>query len=156
MSPTQILALVRDTALVAGIALLLWFVYQGGKDRVSARDLKALQAQSATQSRTLDTWHQESAHATEKLTAAMAKIDAAAAVPIRHDWVRPPACSERAVLPTPSSEASDAHSGPGSVRPGDGSDAEADRRDQVIALYKQRWKTVLAQCQSVLDQWPSP
>ena len=150
MTPGQIIALVRDTAVVAALGILLWLVYRGGEDRVKASDLKALQNQIAAQARIVDTWHQETTDANNKLNQTLASINTAPVVV--HDWVRQPAC--KPVLPAAAGEASSPRADPAGIQPERGGDAEADRRDAAVAEFKVRWTAELATCQSFLDQWP--
>lgn len=154
MKPSQLLALVRDIGVVVGIGLLLWLVYQAGKDRVSARDLKALQDQITQQSTIVDSWHQEAQNASQKLSTDMAAINAAAAAPHRPVLLCPPARSQRPVLPAPTGETGGAHPSAGTTFEGVGPDHARDIEPELTA-FKQRWEIVLAQCRSVLDQWPS-
>lgn len=151
MTPGQIITLIRDIAVVAGIGILLWLVYRGGEDRVKASDLKALQRQIIAQAKIEDTWHKEATDANDKLNQTMASINAAPVVV--HDWVRKPACSA-AVLPTPAGQAGASRADAAGVQPERGGDAESDRLDSIIAKFKVRWSTELATCQSFLDQWP--
>jgi hypothetical protein len=153
VTPSQILAIVRDFALAAGIGVIAWLIYRGGKDHAAADAMKALQAQITVQARTLDTWHQESAHANEKLSADMAKINAAAAAPSKPVWVCPPEGRERSVLPTPTSEAGGEHPVGGAALEGSGPD-HARNIGPELSAFKQRWETVLAECRALDAQWP--
>lgn len=150
MTPGQIISLIRDAVVVVAIGIILWLVYRGGEDRVKASDLKALQKQLDKQAQIADTWHKEATDANDKLTQTLATINAAPVVV--HDWVRQPAC--RPVLSAPTGPASAPRPDPTGVQPERGGDAEADRRDSIVAEFKARWSTELATCQSFLDQWP--
>ena len=151
MTPGQIIALIRDTAVVAGIGILVWLVYRGGEDRIKASDLKALQEQVTAQAKIQETWHQEATDANTKLNQAVAAINAAPVVV--HDWVRHD-CANPSLLPATTGQASPSRPDTAGVQPERGGDAEADRRDGIVAEFKARWATELATCQSFLDQWP--
>ncbi len=88
MTPAQIIALIRDTALMAGVGLILWFVYRGGEDRIKAGDLKGLQTEIQQQAKTLATWHKESTDANDRLSKDVSAINAAHDIPVQHVWVR--------------------------------------------------------------------
>ena len=156
MTPGQYIALARDIAIVAGIALILWLVYRGGEDRVKAGDLKALQTEIQQQAETLQGWRNEATHANEQLSKDVAKINSEAATPVQHVWLREPSCPEPPVLPAASSQASREPAASGTVQPGVRTDATADRRDSIVAEFKRRWETALAECRAIDAQWPSP
>lgn len=152
MTPGQIIALIRDTAVVTALGFLLWLVYRGGEDRIKASDLKDLQKQIQDQAKIEDAWHQEATDANIKLQNTMAAINAAPVVV--HDWVRQPACLSESVLPAATGQAGPPRPDAAGVQPKRGGDAQADRRDGIVAEFKARWATELATCQSFLDQWP--
>lgn len=153
MTPGQIIALIRDIAIVAGIGIILWLVYRGGEDRIKAGDLKGLQAQIKSQGQIIDRWHQESTDANDKLTADLAKINAAAAMPARPVWVCSQPDRPKPVLPAPSGEAVHRDSPTGGTLDGAGPDRLRDIGPQ-LKDFKQRWETVLAGCRAEHDQWP--
>lgn len=154
MTPGQYIALARDIGIVAGLALILWFVYRGGEDRVKASDLKGLQAQIQQQAKTLDQWRKESNDANDQLSKDVSAINASAAIPVQHVWVRDTACPEPAVLSGTAGKADPQLASPGTVQPGVRTDAAADRRDGIVAEFKRRWETSLAECRSLDAQWP--
>jgi recombination DNA repair RAD52 pathway protein len=140
--------------IVAGIAILLWLVYRGGEDRVKAADLKGLQAEISQQSKTLADWRKESNDANDQLSKDVAAINTAAAAPIQHVWVRDSSCPQPTVLPATAAKASPQPAATGPVQPGVRTDAESDRRDSIVAEFKRRWETTLAECRSLDAQWP--
>lgn len=151
MTPSLIIALIRDVVVISGIGIILWLVYRGGEDRIKASDLKALQQQITAQAKIQETWHQEASDANNKLNQTLAAINAAPIVV--HDWVRND-CPKPSVLSAAAGQAAPARPDSAGVQPGRGEDAEADRRDAAIAEFKARWGAELATCQSFLDQWP--
>lgn len=154
MTPAAILALLRDTALVVGVGLILWLVYRGGENSVKASDLKSLQAEIAQQAKILNQWHQESTDANDQLSRDVAAIHAAPVVV--HDWMRNDTCPKPPVLPATSAAASGQPASAGGSQQGPGDAARADRRDAIVADFKQRWETSLAECRAALAQWPRP
>jgi hypothetical protein len=156
MTPGQYIALVRDTVLVVGVGLILLFVYRSGEDRLKAADLKGLQAEIQQQAKTLDTWRKESTNANDQLSKDISAINAAAAIPVQHIWVREPSCPQPAVLPTTTGQTSHEPPAAGGVQPGRGTDAETDRRDAIVGDFKRKWEIILAQCRALYSQWPEP
>jgi len=155
MTPSQIIALVRDTALVVGVGLILLFVYRSGEDRLKAADLKDLQADIQQQAKTLQTWRQESTYAQKQLSLDLAAIHTAPVVV--HDWsLREPSCAQPAMLPAAADKTGSQPTVTGPVQPGIRTDAESDRRDSIVADFKQRWELILANCRSLDAQWPQP
>lgn len=148
------LTVARDIALVAGIALLLLWVYRSGQDRVKASDLKSLQVQIQQQAKTLSTWRQESTDANAQLSKDISAINAAAAVPVQHVWLRDPSCPQHAVLPATSPQAREPPAAAGGVQPVGGDVLDGARRDRLVAAFKRRWETELAQCRALDAQWP--
>lgn len=153
MTPGQIIALIRDIAIVAGIGLILWLVYRGGGNSVKAADLAALQAEVRAQGQILDHWHQESNNANATLTADLAKINAAAAIPTRPVWVCSQPSQRKSVLSPTAREAVDRDSPAGAALSGVGSDRLRDIGPQ-LKEFEQRWETILAECRAEHDQWP--
>lgn len=155
MTPTVYLALARDAVIVLALAAVLYLVYRAGEDRVRAKDIQGLQDQMKRQGDVLTGWRKESIDANAKLAEDMAKINAAAAVPIKHTWVcKQPAGGEPAVLPGTPSQAGGGDSTGGSVQRGRGEATDGSWRDAIVAAYKQRWETTLAGCRAEDSQWP--
>lgn len=155
MMPTAYLALARDAVIVLALAAVLYLVYRAGEDRVHAKDIQGLQDQMKRQGDVLTGWRKESIDANAKLAKDMGKINAAAATPVKHIWVcKQPAGGEPAVLPGTPSQAGGGDPTGGGVQPGHGGDADGDRRDAIVAAYKQRWEIVLAGCRAEDSQWP--
>lgn len=156
MTPGQYIALARDIGLVVGVALILLFVYRSGEDRLKASDLKGLQTEIQQQAKTVAQWRKESTDANDQLSKDVSAINAAHDIPVQHIWVRDTSCPQPAVLPAAASRATGQLAPTGAVQPGVRTDAETDRRDSIVADFKQRWETVLAECRAVDAQWPQP
>jgi type II secretory pathway pseudopilin PulG len=154
MTPGQYIALARDIGIVAGLALILWFVYRGGEDRVKASDLKGLQAEIQQQAKTVAQWRKESTDANDQLSKDVSAINAAHDIPVQHIWVRDTACAQPAVLSPATSKASPQPAPAGGIEPGRGDAATADRRDFAVAEFKRKWETTLAECRALDAQWP--
>lgn len=148
------LTVARDIALVAGIALILLLVYRSGQDRAKASDLKSLQAQIQQQAKTLTAWRQESTDANAQLSKDISAINAAAALPVQHVWLRNPSCAQPAVLPATAPKAREPTAAAGGAQRGGGDVLDGARRDRIVAAFKQRWETELAQCRALDAQWP--
>lgn len=152
MTPGQYIALARDIAIVAGLAIIGWLVYRGGEDRVKAANLRDLQTEIQQQAKIIEKWRGESTDAQKQLSADVAAIHAAPVVV--HDWVRQPSCPQPAVLPPAAPQAGGQPSAAGRAQPGRGDAAAADRRDFAVATFKAKWETVLAGCRALDAQWP--
>lgn len=155
MTPGQIIALIRDIGLLVGVGLILWFVYKGGEDRVKASDLKSLQAEIQQQAKTLSDWRKEATDANDQLSKDVSAINLSAATPVQHVWVRDAPCPQPAVLPATTPKAAGEPAPPGPIQPGVRTDAAADRRDAIVAEFKRRWETELAECRALAAQWPT-
>lgn len=154
MTPGQYIALARDIALLVGVAIIVLLIYRGGEDRVKASDLKSLQVQIQQQAKTLTAWRQESTDANTQLSKDISAINAAAAVPVQHVWLRNPSCPQPPVLPAASTKASQPPAAAGGTQPVGGDALDGARRDRLVAAFKQRWETELAQCRALDAQWP--
>ena len=155
MTPSAYIALARDIAIVGALGVILWLVFRAGSDHVTAGDLKALQAQIATQAKITQGWKDQTDASNTHLASDLAAIRAASSAPVVHSWLLDaPACKGSGVLPPSPIQTPGGNSSSGSLIPGSGSNAEGHRRDAVIAAFKARWETVLASCRAEDQAWP--
>lgn len=149
MTPGMYIALARDIGIALALGFLVWRIYGAGENAVKASDLKSLQAQITEQSQTLGSWRQESTNANDQLSRDLATLHAPAAdkPPI---WLcNAPPSPRSQVLPATAASADSAHSGAGGTDEG----RRRDIRLQVESL-KLKYETALAECRSVIAQWP--
>ena len=155
MIPSAYIALARDIAVVGALGVILWLVYRAGADHVTAGDLKALQAQIATQAKITQGWKDQTDASNTHLASDLAAIRAASSAPVVHSWLLDaPACKGSGVLPPSPIQATGGNSPTGSFQPSNGSVSEGHRRDEVTAQFKAQWETVLANCRALDAAWP--
>ncbi|MGH9821675.1 MAG: hypothetical protein ACREDR_00230 [Blastocatellia bacterium] len=155
MTLSGYIALARDFIIVAALAAVLYLVYRAGEDHIGAKDLQGLQQQIAAQSKILADWRKESTDANTQLSTDLKAINLAAAAPIRHQWVCEPGTGQTSpVLSSPARQAGYGVPSAGSVQPELGAAPQPDRRDAILAAFKQRWESVLATCRAEDSQWP--
>jgi hypothetical protein len=153
VTPAQIIALIRDTALVAGVSLILWFVYRGGEDRVKAADLKGLQDELHQMAQISDRWHQESTDANAQLAHDMAAIHAAASVQRPSVLLCDQPAASASLLPGTAAAPAPASAGGGGAVAGSRGDSVRDIRPQLEA-FKLKYESALAGCRAALASWP--
>lgn len=144
----------KDLVILIALGAVLYLVYRGGEDRVRAKDLQGLQDQMKAQGRILEGWRTESKDANDKLAKDVAAINAAAANPVKHTWVCTQSGGKPTVLSGSAGQADSGHPAGGGVQPGPGEAIDGDRRDAIVAGFKQRWETTLAGCRAEDAQWP--
>ena len=162
MTPAQILAIVKDVVIVLAVGFLLWFVYHTGQNSVKTEDIKALQQRIEDNARTETQWRNDKTAADKQLASDVAAINSAAQLPKPPVWV----CNSnnRGSVPAVAGKADSSNSRVGTIERGSGSGADAtieavstdepyDARP-AIEEVKKKYETVLAECRSVLDQWP--
>lgn len=145
------IALIRDGLIVLALGFVLYKIYGAGEDKIKASDLKSLQTQIAEQAQTLAGWRQESSNANDQLSRDLATLHAP--VPDKPPvWLCNGSSEPRSeVLPAPATSPDSAHPAPGGTDTGRGRDI----RPQLEAL-KLKYETALAECRSVIAQWPAP
>lgn len=153
MTPTAILALARDIAIVGALAFVIWWIRNDGANSVKLQDLKALQSQLADNALRQHQFAQEvsdaqtqHAHDVETITAAIA---AHSAQPV---LVRIPAG------PSPlhgvSATTGDQSAAGGPAHPGSGESVPSiDIRPGLIG-FEQRYENALNDCRQALASWP--
>lgn len=149
MTPAAYIALARDIGIALALGFLVWKIYGAGENAVKVNDLKSLQAQIADQAETLKGWRQENTNANDQLTRDLASLHAPAPdkPPV---WLcNAPASPRSEVLPAAAASTGSAHPAPGDADAGRGRDI----RPQIEA-FKLKYETSLAECRSVIAQWP--
>lgn len=150
MTPGMYIALARDLGIALALAFIVYKIYGAGENAVKVHDLKSLQAQIEEQGKTLNGWRQESTNANAQLSQDLATLRTPPAVPKPPVWLcDAPPSPRRAVLPTSAASTDSAHPSPG------GSD-DGRRRDirPQLEAFKLKYETALAECRSVIAQWP--
>lgn len=156
MTPTQILALVRDLVVLVALGFIVYVLIKFGEDRVTAKDMKAVQTQLTNNASTQARWQTEASHAIAQLHTENA--DTARAIGQQHApiIVRIPASGSS--LPAAPAAAAGQPACPGGPAAGPGENpqpagVDVDIRAQVNA-FELRYEEALANCRSVLAQWP--
>lgn len=153
MTPAQIIALARDVLIVGVLVFVAWFLVKSGEDRVTVKNLDALQKQLQTNAVEESKWRTDKDTADAKLQSDLTAINSNAATPKPPVWVcRNP--SGGPVPGGPTSTTSD-HTGAGRTHEGPGASAPAadNVRPRIDALER-KYETALAECRDVLASWP--
>jgi predicted metalloprotease len=153
MTPGEIIALVKDVAIVIAIGIVIYVLVSYGKDLVKVADMKAVQKQLTANSETQARWRQEAVDADKTRDAALAQVAGSIAQQRAPVYVLQPAArpaNPGAVRANPGEAAAQAC-------PAGGTDAgpRVDRRPAVNAL-ELKFETALAECYGALDKWPTP
>lgn len=144
MTPAAIIALIKDAVIVLAIGAVIYVLVTYGKDIVKISDMAAVQKQVAANAQTVAGWRQEQIDANARHSADIAGI--AATIGAQHAPIfLQPAPSKAGACPvsgaTGAPSGQPAGSGPVDIRPG-------------INTFELKYETALADCRSVLAQWP--
>lgn len=153
MSPTAIIALIRDAIIVGAILTILWFVHRADADHLKVTDLKAIQSQLADNAIRAKQYAQEAADAQAQHSHDVETISAAIAAhadqPIR-------LCVSASASPVHAfpATASDQSAASGSAHPGPGEPIPPIDIRPGIIQFEQRWENALDECRQALNSWP--
>lgn len=152
MTPTAIIALVRDVAIVGALAFIIWWIRTDGANSVKVSDMQAVQKQLDSNTKLVAQWSQEAHDAQTQRTQDMAQVSAAIAahsapiVVMRDRPASPVAVSSIAVSTGTQPAAS------GNPDPGPRSDP-VDVRPAINA-FELKYEGFLADCRAEHAQWP--
>ena len=152
MTPGQIIALIRDGAILVGVGLILWFVWHSAHNAEELKsmkaDLKQIQANEATAAR----WRQEQTDASEHTANGVKALNDRLnnAKPV---IVRVPVPAGAAAPGNPGTSGSRGANAPGAPPGPAGSVREVDVT-AVLGPLERKYGTALIECQGVLDAWP--
>ena len=147
MTPTQIIALIRDILIVGGLGFLVLKIYSAGESEIQKKDLEAVTKQLTQNSKDVAAWAEQ-----ERNAEAQRQVDVqtiTAAVASHTDPIRLcSAASSGSVSnhpPTPSSgppASGGSDKGPGEdIRP-------------AISAFEFKYESSLSACRSILMSWP--
>lgn len=152
MTPGQIIALIKDLAIVVTLGLAIWLLISYGKDIVKVSDMKAVQKQLAQNAITEAQWRQEQEAANAQRDTQLAQVGAA----IANQHAPVLVCRSPNPGPVPSVPAAtaDAHPGIGGTDTGPGGgDKPIDIRPAINA-FELKYETALADCRAAIASWP--
>lgn len=153
MTPSQIIALVRDAVIVAALGFIVWRVYAAGENAVKASDVTALQKQLVSNAAQSAAWQKEQTDAEAQRQTEMAGIRSSIA-------------SQRAPVlvcsrPTSGSPVPGAAAAPAGGAPAGGPTDGRPRGDPqpvdvrpLINQFELKYEAALASCRAILNQWP--
>lgn len=153
MTPSAIIALIRDFAIVGALGFILWYVHRADQNDFKVQDLSADVQQLKTNAADAQRWQKEQTDATTQQASEMAKVSAAVNAQHAPILVCPHASSPGNVPGhTPSTPGATATSG----RPDPGPGAVPQPTDirGAIDAFELKYEGALASCRSVLAQWP--
>lgn len=155
MTPSQVIALIRDVLILAALGFLVWWIWRSGEDRVKVTDMAAVQKQLAANARTLEQWKAQSTQAETQHAADLETIRSTLAQHSAPILVRVPApAAGPYALPgaSPAPRCEPAGAGGDHGATGGGS-RTVDIRPAVTAV-EERAEEALADCRAALAKWP--
>lgn len=147
MTPTAIVALVKDALIIGALAAVAYVLITFGKDIVKVSDIKALEKQVQTNAADVARWQKESSDVDAKRVATLQQIGATIAGQRAPVFVRGQSCANP--VPTVAAKAGDNASAPRAVDPGRGIDYRP-----AVNQFELKYETALADCYTALDKWP--
>lgn len=148
MTPSQIIALIRDAVIVAALGFVVWRVYSAGENAIKVDDIKALQAQLSDNAEKQAQWAKDSQDAQTQRAQDMVQVTAAINAQHAPIVLR---SGPSSTCPVPRAPAS-----PASIPPGTGSAQSAAGGDirPEINRFELRLESVVADCRAALASWP--
>jgi hypothetical protein len=148
MTPSAIIALVKDAVIIIAIGLIAYVLITYGMDVVKVSDMKAVEKQITQNAADAARWQKEASDANTKRDADLAAV--AATISSHRDPVYLVRNAPRAEpVPGHPSKTGDQASGTGGTDAG----SRINRRPDINA-YEMKVETALADCYAGLDQWP--
>lgn len=148
MTPAQIIALIRDCAIVGALCFILWKIYGAGVDSVKLADMKAVQTQLQTQQRQIEAYAQQVNDANAQRSQDTQAITAAIAAHQQPVIVR--LAPSPNTVPAVPIQASSAHPESGGIDAGRGIDLRP-----AIAAFELKYEQALADCRLLDNSWPT-
>lgn len=154
MTPSQIIAMVRDAAILGALGFILWYVHRADENAFKVDNLTAATKQLTANAATAARYSKEASDAQSQLAQQMAANAAAIGSQRAPVLLCPPSAGARAVSGAPSSAAGQL-AGAGGAAAGARSDPQPGRdvRPEINA-FEVKFEGALATCRSVLAQWP--
>lgn len=153
MSPTAIIALVRDVVIVAALGFILWYVHRADTNAVKVSDFQAVQKQITHNADQVAAWQKEATDANAQRQTEMAGIRSSI------DSQRAPVlvCNRPAsgspVPRAPAAPAGGAAAG-GTADAGPRGDPQPVDVRPLVNQFELKYEAALASCRAVLNQWP--
>lgn len=155
MTPSQIIAIVRDVVILAALGFVVFWIWRSGEDRVKVSDMAAVEKQLAANATEIGKWRDQATKAEEQRNADTQTIRADISSHSAPILVRPPAPAPRTgSLPSPASGAGCPSPIGGAADGGArGSTSTVDLRPAISAL-ELKYESALADCRAALAKWP--
>lgn len=154
MTPSQIIALVRDAAILGALGFILWYVHRADENAFKVDNLTATTKQLTANAATAARYAKEASDAQSQLTHQVAANAAAIGSQRAPVLLCPPAASARAVPgATAGATGQPASAGGVAAGPRGNSQPGRDVRPELNA-FETKYENALATCRSVLAQWP--
>jgi hypothetical protein len=153
MTPAAIIALVRDVAIVGGLAFIIWWIHTDGANSVKVADLQAVQQQITANNQKQAQWAQESSDAQTQHTQDLAKISALVASHATQPIIVRLPASPGPVSDTATHASTQPSSG-GPTDPGSGKPAQSINIREGLSVFESRYETELADCRAAIAIWP--
>lgn len=147
MTPSAIIALIKDVVIVVAVGAVAYFLITYGKDIVKVDDIKAVTKQLQDNVTTQARWQKESTDADTQHVASLAKITDLVSNQRTPVFVRGPTCPNP--VSAPAAKAGDSSGPSGATDQGRGVDYRP-----VINEFESHYETALADCYAALDKWP--
>lgn len=152
MTPSAIIALVRDALIVGALAFLTWRIYQDGENHIKVTDIQAVQKQLQENAQHAAQYALQSQQADAQRAQDLAQVSAAIAAQQSPIWLYRPSggspVSCPATRPSPQSPSTG-----GIVEPSRADPQPVDIREPINA-YEQRLETLVADCRAAIEKWP--
>lgn len=147
MTPAQILAIIKDVAIIAGLIFVVLWIRNDGKNVVKIQDLQAVQKQLAANAA------QEAAWATQRQQAEVQHAQDIQAVSAAVNAHSAPIIVRVPANPSPLPGTSPTATG---ANPGRGGSDDGPRIDlrPAVSAFERKYETAFADCRSALSQWP--
>ena len=148
MTPGEIIALIRDVAIVGALGAAIWMLVHLGADQVKLADLKALQRQLQANANQEQTWRRNADVAQAQSQVDMEHIRALVAGYTAPVLVCPGPSRSGPVSAAPA-QTSNNPAGAGGTDPGAGRDIRPQ-----IAQFELKYESALNDCRKAVASWP--
>lgn len=152
LTPSQILALIRDVAIVGALAFVVYRIYTDGANAVKVADMKAVQKQLDANTQTVARWSQEASDAQKQRTQDLSTIHDAIAAHSQPIVVLRDRPASAGTVPSPSATPGSQPAACGSADRGSGKDTVDIRPD--ISAFETKYEGALAECRAAIASWP--
>jgi hypothetical protein len=156
VNPTQIIAVVKDVAIVAFGVWLFLFIRHSGQDAIKLADMQAVQKQIAVNATQEAQWNQQHAQAEAARDESLKTINATIVANRTPVLLRitAPAPSANPV-PGGAGGAQGGNPSGGGPSAGPGGDSQSIDLRPAINAFESKYEAALADCRAVIASWPN-